>query len=785
MDENQQSLNRLLQKLEYLIERQESFSWEINQLKEEIGQLQLDKKIQTPEITHEPIDAKQQDNRPMESVKIHQKRRESKKTTHDQRTLNWKRPLRIREDLEKFIGENLINKIGISITIIGVAIGVKYSIEHELISPMTRIILGYLAGIALLVIGIRLKEKYKNYSAVLVSGAMTILYFITFAAYSFYELIPVAIAFPLMVVFTIFTVMAALSYKNQVIAHIGLVGAYAVPFLLSSDSGNVKVLFSYMTIINIGILILAFKKYWKMLNYASFLLSWIIYIFWFEADFEVSVHFSLALIFALIFFFIFYITFMAFKLIKKEDFIMEDIILLLVNSFVFYAIGYAIFEQQETGEKFLGLFTIGNALIHFAVCIIVFRQQLPDKNLFYLISGLALVFITIAIPVQLDGRWVTLLWVGEAALVFWIGRTKGVVGYEKISYPLMLMAFISLGQDWAVFYNRFIPDGAEANVRPILNIHFLSSVLFIAAFGIISYLFFTKKNSPSGFSNFLWSIIQFSIPTIFLFTLFYSIRLEIANYWNQLFAFTAIETNDVGSDYASSIKNQSLPDFKAVWILNYTMLFFTVLSLITARKLKDVSLGLINLLLNALVLVLFLSHGLYVLSDLREAYLSQFQGEYFDIGKFYLVIRYISYVFVFGLIYSSYALIRKEFMKKDMRMIFNICLHIAIIWILSSELIHWLDVSGSSQAYKLGLSILWGTYSLMLIALGIWKKHKYFRVGAIVLFAITLVKLFLYDVSHLGTISKTVVFVLLGVLLLIISFLYNKYRHIIADEEKV
>ena len=38
-----------------------------------------------------------------------------------------------KSDLEKFIGENLINKIGIAITIIGVAIGAKYSIDHDLI----------------------------------------------------------------------------------------------------------------------------------------------------------------------------------------------------------------------------------------------------------------------------------------------------------------------------------------------------------------------------------------------------------------------------------------------------------------------------------------------------------------------------------------------------------------------------------------------------------------------------------------------------------------------------
>jgi uncharacterized membrane protein len=94
-----------------------------------------------------------------------------------------------------------------------------------------------------------------------------------------------------------------------------------------------------------------------------------------------------------------------------------------------------------------------------------------------------------------------------------------------------------------------------------------------------------------------------------------------------------------------------------------------------------------------------------------------------------------------------------------------------------------MDIFKSEQSYKLGLSILWGIYSLFLIGFGIWKKNKPMRIGAIALFGITLIKLFFYDISHLNTIAKTIVFVSLGILLLIISFLYNKYKQLISDDE--
>jgi uncharacterized membrane protein len=104
--------------------------------------------------------------------------------------------------------------------------------------------------------------------------------------------------------------------------------------------------------------------------------------------------------------------------------------------------------------------------------------------------------------------------------------------------------------------------------------------------------------------------------------------------------------------------------------------------------------------------------------------------------------------------------------------------------VISNELINWMDLYEPGQSYKLGLSILFGIYALIMIVLGILKKKTHLRIAAIVLFAATLLKLFLYDIAYLNTISKTIVFVSLGVLLLISSFLYTKYRKQIFDDNE-
>ncbi|MBN1407002.1 MAG: DUF2339 domain-containing protein [Calditrichaceae bacterium] len=785
MAENQDRINQLLVKLDSLLQRQSAFQNEIDLLKNEIESLK-DRQaksasgLATEEFLQTDVAEPIKKPEPVSESAISAPLVESQ-VSSTQRT-KFKLP-RFKTDLEKFIGENLINKIGIIIIIIAVIIGAKYAIDHQLISPLTRIILGYFVGLGFLGVAIRLKKNYENFSAVLLSGSMAIMYFITYAAYAFYKLFPQEVAFMVMVLFTVFTVIAAINYNKQVIAQIGLVGAYGVPFLLSEDTGRVGVLFTYMAIINAGILAISIKKYWKPLYYSSFALTWIIYSAWYVSDFTILKFFAFALSFAFIFFIIFHLTFLIYKIRGNEKFEKWDITLLLPNAFVFYAFGYTILSDHNVGVQLLGLYTIGNALIHFITGMIIYKREAVDKNLIYLVAGLALVFITIAIPVQLDGNWVTLLWAGEATLLFWIGRGKKAAIYEKISYPLIVLAFFSLIQDWATVYNTYIVENPDTWITPIFNINFLTSFLCIAAFGLINFLQFRKK-FPSAIETgyAISTIMKFVIPIILLIVLYYSFRLEIETYCDQLYQNSRVELQ-ADSQYTYPQFDYDLKKYKTIWVINYSLFFMIALSLINIKKLKNNLLALYNLGLNAFTIFVFLVMGLLVLSELRDSYLTQYLAEYYNQGVFNIYIRYIALLLTAVLLYTSYCYIHQDFIKKDFSTAFDFVLHGSSLWIVSSELIHWMDIFDSAQSYKLGLSILWGSYALFLIILGIWKKKRYLRISAIVLFGVTLLKLFFYDAAHLGTIAKTILFLILGILLLVISFLYNKYKNLIFDED--
>lgn len=357
--------------------------------------------------------------------------------------------LRDNFDWEKFIGENLIMKLGILIVLIGVAIGGKYALEHQLLSPTMRIIIGTLFGAALQGVAIKLKKEYKKLSAVLASGAMATLYFMTYFAYDFYGLIPMPVAFVLMTLITVATVWQACTYDMEVIAIIGLVAAYVIPFMLSTGEGSPWALFSYISIINAGVMLISVKRYWRILFVSAYVSSWFIYgVVYRTLDFPETSDAVKLLVFLFINFVIFYVTFLAYKVKHKMIFQNFDIIYLLSNSFMFFGLGYNVMFNNETLAPYVAWFSFANALIHGIVAFILIKKNMVDKSVYRLITGLAISFVTIAIMVWATGHWLTMFWMLEGTVLFTVSRISKRPFYEKMSYPVFFLALISLIIDW-------------------------------------------------------------------------------------------------------------------------------------------------------------------------------------------------------------------------------------------------------------------------------------------------------------------------------------------------
>ena len=71
-------------------------------------------------------------------------------------------------------------------------------------------------------------------------------------------------------------------------------------------------------------------------------------------------------------------------------------------------------------------------------------------------------------------------------------------------------------------------------------------------------------------------------------------------------------------------------------------------------------------------------------------------------------------------------------------------------------------------------SAVWMAYGVLLMWAGFWKRAEFLRWQAIVLIGFTILKVFIYDASALQRGYRILAFMILGVILLAISFAYQK-----------
>ncbi|CAN5182450.1 hypothetical protein BH20ACI2_BH20ACI2_28990 [soil metagenome] len=799
-----------------------------------------------------------------------------------------------RGNLEKFIGENLISTVGIVILVLGVGIGAKFAIDNGWISPLMRIVFGYVMGFGLIGVAVRLKEKYLSFSAVLLSGGMAIMYFVTYFAYALYSLIGQPSAFGLMVIFTVFAVVAAILYNRQIIAHIGLVGAYAVPFLLTDNSGNYLFLFSYMTILNVGILAISVKKYWKSLFYTSSAFTWLIFLAWFVTKYSPAEHFYLAIVFLGIFFSIFYSTKIMHGIIWPESEDDENLIciiatalifygfcfaigdvqaanreyavffiylgvaslamlltsfrfygrvlvyiaypltwlifgawfltkyqadehlvlasvaaagffaifygatliyrlttddlvltehagLLITNSFIFYGFGYAILQSRENLWAFQGLFTAGHAAFHSLVAHAVNKIKASAVDVVQVLAILIITFSTIAIPVQFDGNAVTMIWSVQAATLFWFGRVRAIELFEYFSYPVIALAAGSLALDWIIAFAERSYDISEANRQVFANGDFVAAIIFVGAMAFI-YVTHQDDNHESVLDVDLARVFGYVVAVLGVVALYNLFRVEISNYHHLLIVNSGIFAAGTSPSLTSLAMVDDISRFNVLWQLNYTMLFATVMSLVNINKLRSVKLAKAAILLDMLCLGAYVTIGMVQFYQLRVNYMLSDADSV--TGPMHIAIRYISYFLVAGLLYILFVYSRdrelaQELPEDQAAAGFDSILYLTIFITASCELVNIMEQLHIPDSTKLGLSILWAVYAVIMIVAGIAKNKAYLRIAAIVLLAATLVKLFFYDIADLPTIPKTILFVAIGILMLIVGYLYNRYKDLI------
>ncbi|HXA02428.1 MAG TPA: DUF2339 domain-containing protein, partial [Cytophagaceae bacterium] len=480
-----------------------------------------------------------------------------------------------------------------------------------------------------------------------------------------------------------------------------------------------------------------------------------------------------ALIFATAFFLVFFLMNIINNLRGGNKFTALDFGLILSNAALYFAAGLAIVKQFNEG-LYSGLFTALNSVFFFGFAFILYKKEKIDRNLVYLLIGLVLTFISLSAPIQLKGNNITLFWAAEAVLLLWLSQKSGIKIMRTSSLIVMVLMWVSLIMDWNNIYMDYLYQAKK--MMPLINRGFITGIVSITS--ILLYSFLLKKNDQAEtFVIMKTDDLRNILRYVGIVVIFSAIHLELGHQMDQY----------------------ELPyHYPVIAMATFYSVYLIALSVYARWK----DLRLFQAFLSVLILINFAYYLLCIHKEtveLRNDYLTDSVK-----GLVYFMEHYVNILALLALLWINQKYFTMDYVKtqlnKKVNSIFSLFI---LLFVISSELDHNIIIMGyeaSADAtnymanydsirqlrdisQKIAWPIAWGVFSFVLMIIGMKSKRKYLRLASLVVFFITLVKLFTYDIKDVSEGGKIAAFISLGLILLIISFMYQKLKVLLLEDE--
>ncbi len=361
-------------------------------------------------------------------------------------------------DLETLIGGRWLNRIGITALILAVTYFLKYAFDNNWIGPSGRVAIGILLGAAMLPWSHWLLQRGYSYFSEGIAGlGAAVLYLSIWAGCQYYKLFSLDVGFAAMIVITAGMAAVALGRNSQRIALLSLFGGFLTPVLVSEGKDAQVVLFTYLLILGVGLLAIEMRRDWRSLTPISFLLSQLYFWGWYS-EFYRPAKLERTIIFATLFFLL-YAALPVLRAVRYSQLHELDIVVVLANSFAYLGALYVMLWPQDRWPLTLLVLALSGGQL------LVARLMPPPKAgesplVLLLFAGLALTFATLAIPIRLEGKWITLAFAIEGAILVWTGfrSTTGFLragGYFLLALAAVRLLIFPLPAPQFLFNERF------------------------------------------------------------------------------------------------------------------------------------------------------------------------------------------------------------------------------------------------------------------------------------------------------------------------------------------
>ena len=653
------------------------------------------------------------------------------------------------------VATNWLLRVGVVVVVIGIGFFLKYSIEHGLLGPMARVALSLVTGLVMLVGGVRLLNRpYHLLGQGLIGGGLATLYFSLYAASQLYHLIAVLSAFGLMALVTLSAGVLAVRFNSLLIAILGILGGYGTPIMLSTGVVNFPGLFGYMLLLGLGILGIARRRQWPLLNYLGMLLTYGLALAAISRSYTAP-DFTVVLGFLCAFFALYATVVILHNIAENEKITLLELLGSLANTMAFFGLAYHVITVAYA-VKYAALLTLALAAFYLALTYLMLIRRRQDRALLSMFIAFAALFLALTPPLAISRQWVTTSWALQGLIMLWLAGRLDSRFLRLLACAAYVLAMGRLViYDFNLQFTSALPaDTTWQAYLKILGERLLEMGVPIAALGGAWKLLRqppAQGNLVVGRANDLpsdaWQPSATTIAAVVGVGL--------------LFVYAQFELFCTCRFFYAPL---AVPAMTVAWFgLGLFLLFFARQgsAVWAAALLAIAGGGMIFKLLAVDMDGWGLSHATWFYEQTCNS----------GVG----LVRLMDYGLCLGLFALVFAQLRKDAVVRPVGLGAGI-VALALLFIyltleLNTALNHFVP-----NARAGGVTLLWAAYALTLLLFGLQRTVRGLRYAGLAIFAVVIFKIFFADLAHLDAFYRIIAFIVLGLILLCAALIYLKFR---------
>jgi uncharacterized membrane protein len=647
--------------------------------------------------------------------------------------------------LEQRIGTRWVLIAGVITVIFAVGFFLKYAYESQWIGPWGRVAIAGFAGLIALAIGeVTRRRGYDIVAKGVTALGFAILYATVFAAHRWYGLIGSVPAYTLAIGITAAAMVYAVVLDEVTAALLSLAGGYLTPIMLSTGENQPNLLFAYVLILSAGAMLCAYRRKWSGVNILAFLGTYLLYAAWFEKFYRPVMdlrwpppQLAVAISWLAVFFLVFLTLPVLHTLLRRVRSQVQDTLLLVANgAVVFYYLWTMLTEGRQDWLALCSL-TIGAA--HLGLLALVSVRCRADRDLcsVLLIAGLAC--ISLAVPLHFEKHAVAVVWAVEAVALAGIGLRYRSTLVQVAAGAVLALAIGRLGLELPLHAGPF---------RPVWNSAFGAWCFIAAAVMTCHILYRLDLRLDAGVRRTVTEVLY----AAGLLVLMAAVSIELWHY-GDLFR----------TGQALRFLSSQMPLVQAA-----SLLLFAVRPLRPKGPLCP-----------AVAMTIGIAGSLFLATEYP-----QFCAN----GRLLFVnTGFLRALVMVAAVFTGAWLLRRaedESERATGRISYPTALGVAgilVLWVVMTEEIwlHFRSRRATDQwqfQAQMYISLLWAAYATVLMVVGFWRRVRPLRYIALGIFLLLLAKIFLVDTRTVETAYRIAGFLVTGLALVAISYLYQYLR---------